>query len=231
MAENNIKDITASEVLEIERDTRGQGSSRRWMEERRKRITASNFGTICKATERRNIAKLISGLLNPRDLNTKATAHGKKYEKIVMKKLEEREQIEVRDCGLFVSQENPMLAASPDGLLGEDTVVEIKCPYTERRHNISTSNMPFLTCGPDGTITLDKKHDYYFQVQGQLHCTKRQVCKFVVYTFKDLKVIKIQRDDVFITAMIKKLLDFFHTYYEDALVDKYVYHEEHLFDF
>lgn len=103
-------------------------------------------------------------------------------------------------------------------------------PIHERRHDISTSNMPFLTSSPDGTITLDKKHEYYLQVQGQLYCTDRQVCKFVVYTFRDLKVIKIKRDDTFIAAMINKLLDFFHTYYEDALVDKYVYHEEHLFD-
>lgn len=117
MAENSIKDITASEVLEIERQTRGQGSSRRWMEERRKRMTASHFGTICKATERRNFPKLVGGLLNSRELNTKATAHGKKYEKIVMKKLEEREGREVSDCGLCVSKEHPMSAASPDGLL------------------------------------------------------------------------------------------------------------------
>lgn len=30
-------------------------------------------------------------------------------------------------CGLYVCQDNPMIAASPDGLM-KDAIIEIKCP-------------------------------------------------------------------------------------------------------
>ena len=34
----------------------------------------------------------------------------------------------VEPCGLFVDTNKPFLAASPDGVVGRDAVVEVKCP-------------------------------------------------------------------------------------------------------
>ena len=34
----------------------------------------------------------------------------------------------VEPCGLFVDTRKPFLAASPDGLVGRQAVVEVKCP-------------------------------------------------------------------------------------------------------
>ena len=34
----------------------------------------------------------------------------------------------VEPCGLFVDTSKPFLAASPDGVVGLDAVVEVKCP-------------------------------------------------------------------------------------------------------
>ena len=34
----------------------------------------------------------------------------------------------VEPCGLFVDTSKPFLAASPDGVVGQDAVVEVKCP-------------------------------------------------------------------------------------------------------
>ncbi|XP_014677370.1 PREDICTED: uncharacterized protein LOC106817221 [Priapulus caudatus] len=45
--------ITDAEVNTIEVETRGQSANKVWRQEREKRITASNFGTIVKSTERR----------------------------------------------------------------------------------------------------------------------------------------------------------------------------------
>ena len=38
-----------------------------------------------------------------------------------------------------------MLAASPDGLIGDDTVVEVKCPFTARTKPIDATTIDFLT--------------------------------------------------------------------------------------
>ncbi|CAH1982574.1 unnamed protein product [Acanthoscelides obtectus] len=40
----------------------------------------------------------------------------------------------IRTCGLYVCQDNPMLAASPDGLL-KGAIVEIKCPTKAKAKN------------------------------------------------------------------------------------------------
>jgi len=36
---------------------------------------------------------------------------------------------EIKLCGLFIDTENPCLGASPDGLIDEDGLVEIKMPF------------------------------------------------------------------------------------------------------
>nr|CAD7418951.1 unnamed protein product [Timema cristinae] len=38
--------------------------------------------------------------------------------------------IDVTNCGLFVDKDQPFLAASPNGLVGDNEIVEIKCPMT-----------------------------------------------------------------------------------------------------
>lgn len=36
----------------------------------------------------------------------------------------------------------------------------------------------------NGELKLKTSHDYYYQVQGQLHITERQYCYFIVWTPK-----------------------------------------------
>ncbi|KAK4301494.1 hypothetical protein Pmani_026272 [Petrolisthes manimaculis] len=73
-----ISHVTESDRQEIELATRGQDNSKRWKQERGKRITSSNFGMICKTTERRDMEKLLSTLIDSADIHTKAIAHGRK---------------------------------------------------------------------------------------------------------------------------------------------------------
>lgn len=40
------------------------------------------------------------------------------------------------ECGLFIDTKNHFLGATPDGLIGNDTLVEIKCPISAA--NITT---------------------------------------------------------------------------------------------
>lgn len=39
----------------------------------------------------------------------------------------------------------------------------------------------------DGELKLKTSHDYYYQIQGQLHITERQNCYFVVWTSKGIQ--------------------------------------------
>ena len=103
-----------------------------------------------------------------------------------------------------------VLSASPDGLVGEDSVLEAKCPYTHRdltiEEAIKTSN--FYLEKKDGEIVLKRDHVYWHQVQGHLFLTKRKKCYFVVWTLKDFVVLEIQRDDSW-EIKIEELKEFY----------------------
>ena len=62
---------------------------------------------------------------------------------------------------------NEWVGCSPDGLVGDDGLVEIKCPNTETHLDYIEANK----C-PSG---------YYAQIQGQMWITGRQWCDFVSF--------------------------------------------------
>lgn len=65
---------------------------------------------------------------------------------------------DVTPCGLFLHRQHSWLAASPDGLLGDDGVLELKCP----------ARAPHAACPPL----------YMPQVQGQLELCDREYAHF-----------------------------------------------------
>lgn len=38
----------------------------------------------------------------------------------------------IEPCGLFFYEQYSFLAASPDGLVNDDTCIEVKCPFSAR---------------------------------------------------------------------------------------------------
>jgi len=92
------------------------------------RITASRFGDVAHATDRRCRDKLRKSILDPPKLWNAAVLHGKELETVAKTVLEQQLQITVEPAGLFVCTDRPWLGASPDGLVGTNAIVEIKCP-------------------------------------------------------------------------------------------------------
>lgn len=103
--------------------------------------------------------------------------------------MEKKLGVNILSCGLFVDKKSTFLAASPDGLIDNNSIVEIKCPASikdftpqEAFENKKLSFMSFI----DGELKLKTSHDYYYQIQGQLHITERKYCYFVVWTPKGI---------------------------------------------
>jgi hypothetical protein len=94
--------------------------------------------------------------------------HGKTNEKKAMEQLEKQEGVVVEKCGLFIDKDHFFLGASPDGLCN-DGIVKIKCPYSARNMDaeeaIRQKKIKFWKL--DGTVNTN--HDWYYQIQGQLH--------------------------------------------------------------
>uniref|UniRef100_A0A1Y1NL98 YqaJ viral recombinase domain-containing protein n=1 Tax=Photinus pyralis TaxID=7054 RepID=A0A1Y1NL98_PHOPY len=92
-----------------------------WKLERRKRITASTFGKICKMT-----AKTVTALLYSTFMGTHATEFGLIHEVNAIALFEQQYGKRVQKSGLIIDKDIPFLACSPDGLVEDDGVVEVK---------------------------------------------------------------------------------------------------------
>lgn len=208
-------------MTSIEVATRGQADNPQWKRERGIRLTASRFGEICKATANRDFKKLALQYVNPKEFRSRATDHGKSYEAVAIKTLSSMYG-KIEQCGLFVSANKPWLGASPDGILNDGSIVEVKCPYSSKDKKINDVTIPFLK-KTEASFELKLDHDYYFQVQGQLYCCNATRCYFGVYTLKDFLVLDIRRNDAFIEKMLEKLERFYLDYFQSAVIEKNVY--------
>lgn len=89
--------------------------------------------------------------------------------------------------------------ASPDGYVGTDGLVEVKCPIT-------ATHIETLLGG-------SVAGKYVTQIQWQLACTKRQWCDFVSYDPRmpasmNLFIKRVPRDDAMIAALEADVIDF-----------------------
>ena len=68
----------------------------------------------------------------------------------------------------------------------------------------------------DGKLHLKEQHDYYHQIQGQLHITNKNCCDLVVWTAKDFVIYRIQKSKEW-SANIAALIDFYFNKFIPAL--------------
>lgn len=66
-------------------------------------------------------------------------AHGVENEKQALQQMERQENIKIDPCGLFIDCEYPFIGAKPDGIMGNDIIVEIKCPITAFKMGIDAA--------------------------------------------------------------------------------------------
>ncbi|GFX38607.1 yqaJ domain-containing protein [Trichonephila clavipes] len=128
------------------------------------------------------------------DLCNAAMKYGLANEEIARKQYEREYSTEVKICGLFVDKDKPFLCASPDGLVGDDGLIEIKCPYSARfesnlleflitKKKKKKNSLGFKFSNERG-IYLPLNHKFYFQIQGQLFITQRKWCDLYLWCKK-----------------------------------------------
>lgn len=87
----NITEIIDAEITKFEKETCGQSINPLWQAESGKRIQSSNFGRICKCTERTDEDKLACRLAKyVPEINVPSILHGKCYESLAIKCFEEK---------------------------------------------------------------------------------------------------------------------------------------------
>lgn len=63
-------------------------------------------------------------------------------------------------------------------------------------------------CESGQGYALKKDHVYWHQVQGEMYLSHRKFCYFVVWTTKDIAIVKVERDETWV-ANIPVLTQFY----------------------
>lgn len=121
---------------------------------------------------------------------------------------------EVEEAGFIEHPSIAMAGASPDGMIGADGLIEVKCPN-------SASHIETLL-----SEAIDGK--YLLQMQFQMACTGRVWCDFVSFDPRlpaemQLWIKRVKRDDGKIEEIEKEIHQFLNelTYKVDALRTRY----------
>lgn len=196
-------------------ETQYEGDDIAWLRKRAGKVTASSFASFIKkdkaggyklsdgkvaedliykiAWERFIINGNIADAFNRISISSKATEHGIENEGVAAFRYQEFTGNKLQYVNRFV-QSGEWIGGTPDGFIGEDGIIEIKCPFNGGNH----------------LKTLLKKEvynsDYIYQIQGYLWLTGRKWCDFVSYDPDmpqplDIAVVRVDRDDTIIEAI------------------------------
>jgi len=128
-----------------------------------------------------------------------AIQHGIDTEAYARAAYEALKDVLVDEVGFVPHPTIEMAGASPDGMVGEDGLIEIKCP------NTATHIETLLSQSVPGK--------YNTQMQFQMACTGRQWCDFVSFDNRlpeelQLFVKRVPRDTVFIRLIEAEIIQF-----------------------
>lgn len=170
-----------------------------WFEARIGKVTASKVADVIAKTQsgfaasRANyMAQLVCERLTGQREEffiSGAMQHGTDTEPLARAAYESLKDVLVDEVGFVPHPTIEMAGASPDGLVGDDGLIEIKCPNTATHiDTLLTQNVP---------------SKYNTQMQFQMACTGRLWCDFVSFDNRlpeelQLFVKRVPRDDVFI---------------------------------
>lgn len=186
-----------------------------WLKKRAGKVTASQFASFIKrdrqggyklsdsktcedliykiAWERFVINGNLADAFNRVSISSKATEHGIENEGQAVWRYQEVSGNKVEYVNRFI-QSGDWIGGTPDGYVGEDGIIEVKCPFNGGNH-LRT----LLTKEVYNT-------DYIYQIQGYLWLSNRKWCDFITYDPDmpqplDIAIVRLERDEYIIEAI------------------------------
>jgi len=209
--------LSKEQLANIEENTRMQQDNPLWRLYRPGRITASNFGNVIKCLEanRKPSPSLLKTLLGEYNAaGARPVQWGQVHEKTAVERYEAETDVQVKPSGLWL-HEYGFCGASPDGIVDDMKIIEVKCPFTVQDKNVldHVGDDFFLNIDTDGSLSLNlsnhQGHSYCHQIQGNLWLTGRSVCDLVVWTTQSLLILSVQKDEQYSDKYLNLLQKFY----------------------
>lgn len=177
--------------------------SEEWQAQRIGRITGSRVGAILGLSKYRTRADVMREMVRqtlgaaPEFTGNEATRYGEAHEADAINAYEQRYGALVMPSPLVVHPDYNWLAASPDGLIGDDGMIEVKCPFRAQY--------------------TEPSQEYKAQMMLQMACAARAWCDFCIWREgSPLLVTRVQYDAGWFADM-RDTLQAFHAEYLDIL--------------
>jgi putative phage-type endonuclease len=170
-----------------------------WLELRKGKFTASEFSNLfmtkTTAGYQNTIYKLVFEKLtneSPESFTNDWMKRGNELEAEAKEVYQFETLNKVLNGGFF--ELNDFVGASPDGLIGSEGLVEIKCPkYSTMINYLLKKELP---------------NEYFWQVHGQMFVSERKYVDFMAYHPKlNPLILTIKRDEVVISQLEEKLFE------------------------
>jgi putative phage-type endonuclease len=185
-----------------------------WFAERLGRVTASRLADVLAKTKTgysASRANYMTQLVLERITKTRAESYsnaamqwGNEQEPFARAAYEAHTGQMVEEVGFIQHPDIEDAGASPDGLVGDDGMVEIKCPS-------SSTALECWLIHAQGGNPVDAK--YYAQMQFQMRCANRSWCDYVVFDPRmpakaQLFVFRVQRNAEFLKIAEDEVITF-----------------------
>ena len=144
--------------------------------ERIGRVTGSTVGAILGCDPNTTAKDVMRAMVRryhgepPEFKGNIATDWGRLHEPLAKMDFLRTTGVLIEDCGFFIHPEHDWLGATPDGLIQEDGIAEIKCPF-----GIRNDPQPKFK-------TAQEQPHYYAQMQVEMTCTGRVWAAFYQWT-------------------------------------------------
>jgi putative phage-type endonuclease len=180
-----------------------------WFSARLGKVTASRVADVVAKTKSgysASRANYMAQLVVERMTNKQAESYsnaamewGTEQEPLARAAYEAEVGVLVDEVGMIDHPTVEMSGASPDGLVGDDGLVEIKCPTTATHI--------------DTLMGEEAPKKYYDQMQWQMACTGRKWCDFVSFDPRmpeglQLFVKRVERNDEYIAMLESEVATF-----------------------
>lgn len=166
--------------------------SQQWLDFRRGKVTASNLGALLGQVSYISRRSAYRSILHASDCSdAPALVWGRENERNGVAAYEKLSGNRVDITGAHTHKSHPWFLGSPDGLVGEDGLIEVKCPFYKK---VVHAHVPV---------------HYWMQMNACMEVTDRQYCDFVSWTPYDVAVYRVYRD----RATFEKLFPYYADVY------------------
>lgn len=182
--------------------------SKEWFKARRHKLTGSNVGAALGLNPWKTPEDLIRQMVReyhgaePDFTGNVATEYGSLHEPLAVMDYMGQTGYHPEECGFFVHPEHDWLGASPDALIGDNCILEVKCPFGLR--NKKGVDLVFKTA--------EQQPHYYAQMQMEMACTGRDKAHFYQWAQHGSILEMVEFSQTWWDENLPKMREFYNWY-------------------